>query len=154
MRKLTEQEKKFLSEVVDDHIENQLVEEEVYKNSPRRRFRPSRINPLFRPGFWITIILSIPVIITIAILYIQTRVELVVNSGLLKMLSVATLDKQKEFADGVGMDWLPAFISIYNNKSIIIAVSFTIAILIIIGILLLEYLVLKPRREEDEDYYE
>lgn len=153
-RDLTELEKDFIENQLKEKNNVEIIEKEDYIEIielKKPKFDTKNFF-LFRPTFWVTIILIIPFIITAFIMTTIIRIESFLGADSLKWLSSNNMSDQiQQVSQESGISWLPMFLDIYPNIGIIIGVIFAVFIILAAIVLIINFLIKDKKNKKDEE---
>lgn len=118
------------------------------KDRQHSRFR-LRLGFLGRPAFWGSLFVLFPFIIALFIYSITSRVDSILGSGAIETLSKLSDSELANMGpEGSGFDWLPEIITLYENRDLIIVVTFSVCLLIAAALFFWQFKINAADREE------
>lgn len=153
MSKLNDAEKEFIELSLGGREGVELQESEtslsiVRKDSSNNKKPRSRR----KLSYLITAVFALPFILTGIFMGALIRVQSFVGGRetLDWLAKQQVTPEMKDIVTEVGFDWLPAFLDVYNNRGIIVALVFTICFLAVAALILYDVNRNKTDPEDDE----
>lgn len=147
MKELSAEQEDFIAKT----LSNRESYGEVTLDAPKRRkaVKPKRFYQ--RVGLWATLVMMVPLFLSAFLIANLMRIESILGNDTVKILTSEKLPADfNEKANSNGFEWIPQYIELSKNKEIIIGGMFTVAIVIVMIMFLLEALV-KRRKARKED---
>lgn len=144
-RALTPQEEAFVAQALAAH------QVEVRPSGPRKRVVRRRFWQ--GVGFWAGLIMALPLLFTGVFLYGILRLESFLGPNGLEWLSQQELTPENRMiVEASGYGWLVEATALYQQRGVIIALAFTVAIVIVVA--LFAWDALRGSKNEEEDIEE
>lgn len=152
MRELSEDEQEFVQRAISEREDaaGALPPKEYQKAKKAQRKKAGYVPQWKRLSNWAAFILLLPIGFLSVFMYGLWKTRQMMGSGALEWLSEQDLPPEfEQTAAESGVPWLPDFLVVYANREYIIGGVFTVAIVIVIGLLLYDVLVVKKREDAE-----
>lgn len=152
MRKMTHAEQEYLERTLAQRVSAPVETKKKSKLSPVNKPRQKQKRAAWKKvSNWAIGLLILPVGFTAIFFYGIQNVENILGKGGLQWLSNEPQDNAfMEQAELQGLSWLPEFLVIYDNRWLIIGAVFTITIIIIGIVMIIEHLITRKREGKNE----
>lgn len=137
MENMSEEEKNFVNEVLEDYKDDKKTNTKIVKNKEKKE--KSSIAPYKKISNWVAAFFVLPFLLTGVFFAFLMRAQAYLGSGTIQWLSDNNMGKEiAETAAKAGFGWLPTFLEIYEYRWIIIIACFTVCFIIAILLMLLD----------------
>lgn len=153
MRELTDDEIALVNSSLESSGRRMKLESGEDGKAKITKLKPEKVTRLrrrlffLRPAFWGGMFLFIPTIVTLAIMSVISRVDAAMGSGALQTLSeLSEIDLKALGFEEAGLDWIPQVVQLYESRTLILAITWGVCLLIAI---LFFYLHFRSTRHEE-----
>ena len=151
MRELSQEEEAFIAQTLSQRESVDITplgkKKAKRKNKKQKRFWS-------KLSFWTIFILAIPTVLSAVFIINLIRIQELLGNDVVKLITSDQMPSDfPDKARAEGFDWLPQYVQFYNHKEAIVAGMFTVAIVIIIIMFVIDAIIkhsrLKKRNAEN-----